>query len=74
MKSYIDTEASVKKVINDSAMLVETSNGTSVQVNRVMPAAQDAKVGGKVLLRYSRQCPTTSVPLNPVAMRLLSSV
>jgi hypothetical protein len=73
MKSYIDCDAVVKKIVDDFNMEIEVE-GRPLQVKKIAIAAQDAKIGNKVLLRYSRICESTKLPLNPVAMKIISSV
>lgn len=73
MKTYTDSEATVKRVVDDFNMEVEM-DGKVLAVHKVAITAQDAKPGNKVLLRYSRKSEATQLPINPIAMRIVSSV
>lgn len=74
MKTYLDSEATAKKISEDGSLIVELSGGLLVKVNKLMPAAQDPKIGAKVLLRYSRKNTESGMPIDPVAMRIVSSI
>ena len=73
MRNYIDSEAVVIKN-NDGQSIDVEINGQPMRITKLMPAAEAAKKGQKLLLKYFKVCETSRLPYRPTAIRISPNI